>query len=355
MATSDWQAVAELAARLETEQDFSGILRASTASTLLLESCHGLANRADGIPVTPTTRFATASLSKMFTAVGVLDAAGRGEVGVHDRVVDVLPPHLRPSTLRDDVTVHHLLSHSSGIADYFEEDEAMPDHREDYGDIWDRIPNYRVRDYAALLPLFADLPPNFPPGNAYHYSNAGYVLLGIILAEVSGLPFAEAVETRVMAPAGMTSSGYLAVDEVHPDVATGYLPPLGPGLPWRTNVFSVHPVGGGDGGAMVTAGDVELFLRAVHAGGVWRGVTPAEMLAPRTVPDGRWSTGYGVNVRDDGVFSKDGGDPGVSSYGRYVPATDTTVVLLANVDESSTPDIGDLFDALIEASESDPD
>lgn len=349
MAEDPWQAVADEAARLETEEELSGILRVTRGDEVVYESVHGMANRADRIPVRRSTRFATASLSKMFTAVGVLDAAGRGELRLDDSVVGILPPQRRPGTLRDDVTVHHLLSHTSGIADYFEEDEDLPGYREDYGALWADLPTYRVRDYVALLPLFADLPPVCPPGTAYHYSNAGYVLLGILLAEVSGMPFAEAVGSRVFGPAGMRSSGYLAMDEVHPDIAHGYLRPLTPGGPWRTNIYSVPAVGGGDGGALVTAEDVERFLRAVALGGVWRGVTPDLVLTRRAAAAEGWSSGYGVEVRDDGVFGKDGGDPGVAAVSRYDPATDTTAVLLANVDWDETKGLGALAQRLLHA------
>ncbi len=344
-----WRDVADEAARLEVEENFSGIMRATRGNEVLYESCHGMANRADGIPVTRSTRFATASLGKMFTAVAVLDAVGRGEVGLQEAVVDVLPPDRRPSTLRPDVTVHHLLSHTSGIADYFEEDEELPGYREDYDEIWSRIPNYTVRDYAALLPLFSDLPPVCPPGTAYHYSNAGYVLAGLLLQEVSGMPFAEAVTTRVFGPAGMTASGYPAFDEVHPNIAQGYLPPLHPGGPWRTNIYSVHPVGGGDGGAVVSAPDVERFMRAVQRGGVWRGVSAEDVLTPRAKDGDRWSVGYGVNIRYDGVWGKDGGDPGVAAVSRYRPETDTTAVLLANVDWDTVPGFGKLANTFIAA------
>lgn len=344
-----WSAIAEQAAQLEVEQGFSGILRATKGEQVLFESTHGLANRADSIPVRRQTRFATASLSKMFTAVGVLDSVGRGEVGLHDAIVNVLPPEKRPSTLSPDVTVHHLLSHTSGIADYFEEDEDLPGHREDYGDIWTTIPNYLVRDYVTILPLFADLPPLGPPGAACHYSNAGYVLLGILLQEVSGLPFTQAVTSRVFAPAEMTASGYPALDEVWPDVATGYLPPLAPGLPWRTNIYSVPPVGGGDGGAVVSAADVERFLRAVTRVGVWRGVRSQDLLTPRSEADGRWSVGYGVEIRDDGVFGKDGGDPGVVAISRCRPSTDCTAVLLANVDGDSIEGLSALTESFLDA------
>lgn len=102
---------------------------------------------------------------------------------------------------------------------------------------------------------------------------------------------------------------------------------------------------------MVTAPDVERFLRAVHRGGVWRGVTPADVLTGRTVPDGRWAAGYGVNVRDDGVFCKGGGDPGVYTFARCAPATDTTVVLLSNVGEDTAPGLDDLLELLVDTAD----
>ena len=109
------------------------------------------------------------------------------------------------------------------------------------------------------------------------------------------------------------------LDEVHPNIATGYLTPAMPGAPWRTNIYSVHPIGGGDGSAVVSAPeDIERFLRAVSRGGAWTGVTPSTMLTPH--PAG-----------EDGAFGKDGADPGVATVCRYIPAIDTTAVLLAKV------------------------
>lgn len=354
-STEHWRDLGETAARLEAEHHFSGILRATRGSEVLYESCHGLANRADRVAVHAGTRFASGSLGKMFTAVGVVDAAQRGEVALDAPVVEVLPADKRPSTLRPDVTVHHLLCHTSGIADYFEEDEDLPGYREDYSELWTDLPLYSIRDYTALLPLFADLPPICPPGEAYHYSNAGYVLLGILLQEVTGLPFAEAVAARVLRPAGADSSGYFAADEVHPDVATNYLPPLGEGMPWRTNVFSVPAIGGGDGGAMVTAGDVERFLRALQSGEVW-GPELSRLVLTRHADIGyeSWSSGYGVEIRGDGAFGKDGGDPGAYAYSRHLPWSGTTMVILANVDEDLVEDLGPLTGQLFDTAEAAP-
>jgi CubicO group peptidase (beta-lactamase class C family) len=338
MSTEPSDTLAEHVRALEREEHFSGAFRATCGDEVILEWCHGFANRADRIPVRPTTRFATASLSKMFTAVGVLDAVGRNELGLDDAVVDLLGSDKRPSTLRDDVTVHHLLSHTSGVADYFEEDEELPGYCDDYASLWHGYPLHELRDYESLLPLFGDLPPVCAPGDTYHYSNAGYVLLGVILAEVSGMPFADAMVARVFEPAAMTSSGYPAVDEVHADIAQNYLPPMVAGGPWRTNIFAVPPIGGGDGGAVVTAEDVERFLRAVQHGGVWH-LEPADVLTPRARSWENWHVGYGVDLRPDGVWGKDGGDPGVLVISRYRPSTDTTAVFLANVDDDAVDDL----------------
>lgn len=348
MDNGPWQELTGRAGAAEAE-GFSGILRVSRSAEVLWESCHGPANRAEGTAVHVGTRFATASMSKMLTAVAVVDAAQRGEVALDAPVVDVLPQDRRPSTLRPDVTVHHLLSHTSGIADYFEEDENLPGYREDYGALWRELPVYEVRDYAALLPLFGDLPPVCPPGEAFHYSNAGYVLLGLLLQEVTGRPFTEAVTERVLVPAGMTASGYLAADEVHPDVAVGYLPPAAPGMPWRTNVFSVPAVGGGDGGALVTAADADRFLRAVQGGEVWGPEVSRLVLTRHAEITPRWSAGYGVEIRADGAFGKDGGDPGVFALSRYHPHSDTAAVVLGNVDDDTFPGIWDLGRAVMDA------
>ena len=133
-------ALTDLDARLQElagTRDYSGIARITGPDGVLFEGCYGLADRAAGVPVTPATRFGLASFTKMFTAVALLDQVRAGRASVHSRVVDLLPPERRPATLDPAVTLHHLLTHTSGIADYAEEegDEAV-----DYAELWaDRL------------------------------------------------------------------------------------------------------------------------------------------------------------------------------------------------------------------------
>ena len=192
---------------LVADQGFSGSVLVTRGEHVLLEFCGGLADRASGTAVHPGTRFELASLSKTYTAAAVLSCVRDGLLAVGDRVVDVLPAERRPRTLDPAVTVHHLLTHTSGIGDYAEEDEDVARLRRGLrvavGGPAD-VPDGAARRLpAARTPTCA---PIVAPGARFHYCNGGYVLLGAVLEEVTGAPFADAVSERVFGPAGMTGS-----------------------------------------------------------------------------------------------------------------------------------------------------
>jgi CubicO group peptidase (beta-lactamase class C family) len=327
------------------ERDLSGIALVTRGGKTEFEGCYGLANRGDNVPVRPGTRFGIASVGKMFTAVTIADLVRAGRLGFDTAVVEVLPPPRRPSTLRADVTVGHLLSHTSGIADYAEEDEQHP-ARVEYAEIWRDRPTYMMRRPADYLPIFGDRPPYWPPGERFHYCNAGYVLLALVIEEVTGLSFVDAVDAAVFSRAGMADSGYFALDEVRPDIATGYIRPAEPGGLWRSNIYTIPVVGSGDGGPFASAGDLSRFLTA-YDDGTLLGELRDEMLAPRCRWDGG-DMGYGVFVYDDprgARWGHGGGDDGVAVLIHRLPDLDVNVIAMCNVNGV----IGDLRDALVEA------
>jgi len=338
--------LARLDARLRElaeRRDYSGIALITGPDGVVFSGCHGLANRADRVPVTPATRFGLASFTKMFTAVAVADqvrAAGLDTRGFATGVVDILPPERRPSTLVPEVTLHHLLTHTSGIADYAEEegDEAV-----DYADLWVDRTCYRMRRPIDFLPLFGDLPPYRPPGGPFRYSNAGYVLLGLVIEELAGQPYIDVVTERVFGPAGMGDSGFFPLDEVRPNLAVGHLRPTEPGRPWRTNIYSIPIVGGADGGACCTAADVDRFLRRYDDGTLLGRELTEVMLTPRVPVDPGLDMGYGVLIFPD-RWGHGGGDPGFEMLAHRMPKQDATVVALCNVTEVA----GEVRDLLVE-------
>jgi CubicO group peptidase (beta-lactamase class C family) len=326
------------------ERDLSGIALVTRGGKVEFEGCYGLANRGDGVPVRSGTRFGIASVGKMFTAVTVADQVRAGRLRFDTPVVEILPPDRRPSTLRADVTVAHLLSHTSGIADYAEEDEEHPAWI-DYAEVWRDRPLYGIRRPADYLPIFGDRPPYWPPGERFHYCNAGYVVLALVIEEVTGLSFVDAVQRAVFDRAGMTASGYFALDEVRPDIATGYIKPDEPGGLWRSNIYSIPIVGSGDGGPFATAGDLSRFLTG-YDDGTLLGDLRDEMLVPRGRREDA-DVGYGVFVYDDprGVrWGHGGGDDGVGVLIHRLPDLDVNVIAMCNVNGV----VGDLRDALLE-------
>jgi D-alanyl-D-alanine carboxypeptidase len=332
MSTDPWAALGARLDEVAKDEDTGGTVLVTVGQEVLAHRCVGPADRASGLPITGRTRFALASLSKMFTATAVLLALQEHRIDVHTPVVELLPAHRRPRTLDPSVTVHHLLTHTSGIGDYAEEDEDLPGYVEDYGALWVDRPVSAMQRPDDFLPLYADAPPVSAPGAEFHYCNAGFVLLGAVLEQVTGGVFVDVVTDTVLRPAGMASSGYLRTDDQLPDLAMGQLPPARAGDPWRSNVFSVPVIGGGDGGAVATAADVERFLRALADGSLLGPELTARMLTRHVLEDGDMWMGYGVYVGEDGRFGHDGGDPGVETFAMYYPAADACLVVLANVE-----------------------
>jgi CubicO group peptidase (beta-lactamase class C family) len=267
----------------------------------------------------------------MFTAVSVVDLVAAGRLAFETPVVSVLPESRRPSTLLPSVTVHHLLCHTSGIADYCEEDEEHPAFLEDYGTLWETIPSYSIERPADFLPLFGDLPPYREPGLEWQYSNAGYIVLGLVIEEVTGRRYADVVQERVFDRAGMTASGFFRFDEAVPDVAVGYLPRAAQDQPWRTNIFRVPVVGGADGGAHSTTHDLDRFLTR-YDDGTLLGDLHDQVLTPHADAGGGFHSGYGVHLYPDGRHGHGGGDPGVSAIVNRWPDRDVNVIALCNVE-----------------------
>ncbi len=263
-------------------------------------------------------------LTKMLAAAAILDQVAQGRITVTAPVIDVVPSDRRPRGLLAEVTIHHLLCHTSGIADYFEEDESLLNAGTDYADLWRDLPPARFERPIDFLPLYGALPAYSPPGGPWRYSNAGYVLLGEVLEQVSGVRFTEVVQDRVLRRAGMVDSGFDRSDEPQARSAVHYL------RSGRTNVHSVPVIGGGDGGCVGTAADLVRFCRALADGTLLGDLTELATQRHASIDD-TWSYGYGLMIHPDGRWGHGGSDPGVSAAVNHWPAQDVTVVALCNV------------------------
>jgi CubicO group peptidase (beta-lactamase class C family) len=297
----------------------------------------GLAHRGHGVPVTDDTRFGVASITKHVTAIAALQLVERGLLALDTPVVEILPPGQRPTALTREHTLHHLLSHTSGLANYHDDDDPT---LASFIANWDRIPTYRIRRPADMLPLFVDLPAVARPGEEVRYNDAAFVLAGLVIEAVTGRPWSEMVSDAVFRPAGMTDTGLEALDADPARLAVAYIEDDGPSEQWRSNVFSVPANPMPDGGMITTPVDLARLIDALLGGRL----LGAELVAAMTRPQGppsheieQWGYGCKLTMRGNEVvgWGHGGGDPGVSALLTQYPAAATTVVVTCNRDRGS--------------------
>jgi CubicO group peptidase (beta-lactamase class C family) len=315
---------------------FSGVALVWREGAPTFAYAGGIADRGHGIPIAPDTRFAVASVTKLPVAVAALRLVDRDLVGLDQPVIDILPPAHRTAALRREHTLHHLLSHTSGLPNYH--DDAAQTWAS-FTSCWDRIPTYLVRRPADMLPLFATLTADFAPGERYAYSDANFILVGLVIEAITGRPFSEVVAEEVFVPAGMTATAFEDLDRAPLRLATGYLTDDGPYETRRSNVFSVPAGGMPDGGMITTAEDLARLMDALLGGRLLAARTLAAMASPQGPPDAGERYGYGCElVVEDGVvtaLSHSGTDPGVTAELNHYGASGTTVVVLCNQDRGA--------------------
>ena len=297
----------------------------------------GLASRSHSVVVSERTRFGVASITKLVTAITALRLVERGLLDLQRPLLEVLPPDHRPAALTAEHTLHQLLSHTSGLASYYDDSD---DTWASFTSAWDRVPTYHVRRPADMLPLFRDLPALEAPGTAYRYNDAGFVLVGLAIEAATGRPFADVATAEVLGPAGMVDSGFAELDEDPDGLATGYLTSGDPPGSWRSNIYSVTRAGMPDGGMISTPVDLARLLDALGGGTL---LGPELAMAMRTPHGpsrpGPEQYGYGCEllVIDDRVVAigHGGSDPGVATLLTHHLDADLTIAVLCNQDRGA--------------------
>ena len=322
--------------------DFTGSLAVRKNGQLLYQACRGYANRSEFIPKSLHTRYQLATVSKVFTAVVILQLVEEGRLRVEDRLLALLPD-LSLTWVSPDVTVHSLLTHTSGVPDYF--DESVMD---DYSALWKDRPIHTMRQPADFLPLMAKSPVQFAPGTAFRYNNGGFVLLALVVEKLTGLPFARACEERVFRKAGMHDAGYFHVDRMPSRCATGYREKEDG---WVSNLFDLPPVGGGDGGAWCGTDDLFQFWEALANGTLLGLPLVSRMMHPHTEePDGD-AYGYGVWLKEMGghhAWFLQGCDPGVSAVSLMDPVRGISFSVLGNTERAAWDVSGELIRRIVD-------
>jgi len=303
------------------DYNFNGVVLVKKDGVKIFERAFGYRDLPNKTPNQIDTKFATASAGKVFIAVGILQLISQGMLKLEDTIGELLPIDL--NKIDPKITVEQLLTHTSGIPDYFDESVM-----ENYADLWEDFPNYKVRTSADLLPLFINKEMMYTPGEKFQYNNTGFVVLGLIIEAITKVPFDSYLQRAVFDPAGMKDTGYYELDRLPRNCASNYV--------WDeereefyTNIFSVDVKGTGAGGAFTSVLDIERFWDNLFNGKLLSDEMVVKMLSFQA-GDAEDKYGYGIWLSDDEEPWFQGFDPGVCFFSFFDRKQSLMIIAISN-------------------------
>ncbi len=187
---------------------FNGSVLVSEHGNVILKKGYGYANIEWNVPNEPDTKFRIGSISKQFTAMLIMQLVEKGSVTLDGKISDYLPYY--PKETGEKITVHQLLTHTSGIFNYTNAPEFFAKER------------FFPHTAEEITKLFSGKELDFEPGTKWNYSNSGYIVLGAIIEQVSGKSYEQVLQENILTPLGMNSTGFDHWEKIIPKRAWGY-------------------------------------------------------------------------------------------------------------------------------------
>jgi len=314
-------------------RDFSGVVLIARGGKILFTRAYGMANLEHDVPNTIDTKFRLASITKQFTAAAILILQERGKLSVNDSICKYLRDCPGPWS---PVTLHQLLSHSSGIYSFTESSD---------NDRYELLP-MPVLDTVAR---FKDKPLDFLPGQGFHYSDSGYLLLGYVVEQASGEKYETFLEDNIYKPLHMQDSGYDHPQTILKHRAQGYALKNGSIV---NSAFMAMDTPFGGGSQYSTVKDLVLWDRALYGERLLSVKSRQAMFTPnpQQVPP-EWllgkKGGYGYGWMIEELFGRKlyvhgGLINGFSSIIMRYPEDESLVVVLCNREEDFSGDLKNL-------------
>jgi CubicO group peptidase (beta-lactamase class C family) len=307
--------LASVLEQLEQEQGFSGTVLIAQGGEVLFERAYGFASKQLNVPNVLDTKFHIASVTKMFIAMAALILYEQGLIDLHEKPAAYLP---ELAVLDQDITLHHLLSHTAGLQDIYD------------------VPNLRFEmsklknEQGNLLSYLVKQPLLFRPGEGWRYSSTGFILTGYLLENVVGLAFAEVMQRCVLAPLSMTNTGLDLPWRINPGRAYGHTVEDGQLVNADNDELSVFEEAPGE--LYSTVRDLKKWCDAMFDCPLVSPQTLSLMFTPYGQVDTFFQYGYGWFLSPR-FRMHGGGTPGFQSYIRQYPEQRVSIILLLNSEQ----------------------
>ena len=288
-------------------EQFSGSVLVAKNGEVLYSNAFGEANKDHHVKNTLQTKYNIGSAGKIFTGISIMQLTENGKLEVTDQVIK----HLEDFPYGDQITIHNLLTHTSGMGNYFAHPEFLS-----------RM--FHIRSVSDALPLIYDQKLMFEaPGEQYTYSNSGIVVLGAIIEKVSGQSYREYIKDNILNPLDMNDTDINYLNEIEENRASGYM--KSPSGVFNSNIFMVPPANA-DGGIESTVEDLLKLDKALYGDKLLSEESREKMFTP-------FMENYSYCWRIEEKYGNkvtwhSGGAPGVSAtFKRFIDDRYTFIVL----------------------------
>jgi CubicO group peptidase (beta-lactamase class C family) len=324
------EAVAELEVFLDRLCDadrFSGTVMLARGDEILLTGNCGEASKRFLAPVNMETKFNLGSMNKMFTAVACMQLVEEGVLSLDEPISKWVDETWLSAEITDVVTLHHLLSHTSGLGDYFNDTFEKGSRRR-----WREVDDYKELIWTDTLA--------FLPGTDWSYSNAGMFVAGVIVANASGQDYFDYIREHVYAPASMENTDCYDMDCPVENLAIGYWPSDECSSGWKNNYYEHVIRGGPAGGGFSTAPDLYRFARALQEGKLVSEESLELLWTDHFDPERAFGYGYGFGVHQTPagkVVGHGGGFTGINANLDMFLDTGYIAAVMTNYDSAGEP------------------
>ena len=321
---------------LASRDGFSGAVLIARDGVPIFRKAYGYANRSFELPNKIDTKFNLGSMNKMFTATAIMQLVEKGKVKLDGKIIDYIPDYPNKD-VASKVTVHHLLTHTSGLGNYW-----TPEYIRASKDLYREVEDY--------LPLFVDDPLLFEPGSQFSYSNSGFMVLGLVIEKVTGENYFDYVRENVYKPAGMINTDAYENDYVVPNLAIGYTRLQARPGELKNNLF-LHVVKGGPaGGGYSTVEDLNNFANALMDDKLLSKKSRELMTSGKSQTDRHIMYCYGFRDRVENghhIIGHTGGFPGIAGYLGIFKGLGYTVAVLSNYDNGTAEPVHFIEELLV--------
>ncbi|HHW23584.1 MAG TPA: beta-lactamase family protein [Clostridiaceae bacterium] len=300
---------------------------------IIYENSAGFADRSNKVRNNMKTRFGIASGTKFFTALAIGKLIEQGKLSLETKVFDIIKYDF--PLYSKEITIAQLLTHTSGIPDYYDEEKV-----DDYDNFFTDIPWYELREPKDYFPVFPQEKMKSIPGEKFSYCNSGFILLAAIVHEASGIPYARFVEENIFKEIGMNSSGFFELNRLPGNTALGYIKDENG---WRSNIYNLPIIGGGDGGAFTTAEDLYILWDAFFNYKILSEDMTELYIKPYIEAESEGKNlyyGHGIWIRKKEDKSEEyiiGSDAGISFKSAVIRKNEVVYTVISNTSDGAWP------------------